>query len=150
MPVMWPGFSWHNLKKHKDPAPPPNSIPRLGGRFLWAQAYQFAADANINTIWMAQFDEVDEGTAIFKLAKDQSAVPEGTWLTLDADGESLPEDWYLKLAREAQKMLAGKIPLSKKIPIKPWELGNEWEVNPGNSTNTTSEVPTASPIKEIW
>ena len=68
MPVMWPGFSWFNLKSRasgsqnhdKVTSPEFNKIPRLGGRFMWAQAHQFVADANIKTIWMAMFDEVDE------------------------------------------------------------------------------------------
>ena len=60
MPIMWPGFSWHNLK---NAAQPINQIPRLGGDFMWRQAYNYVSHPNIETIWMAQFDEVDEGTA---------------------------------------------------------------------------------------
>lgn len=87
---------------------------------MWAQAYRYSSDDNINTIWMAQFDEVDEGTAIYKVAKDMSEVPDdGKWLTLDADGEALPRDWYLRLCGEAQKMLAGDIELSDTITISP-------------------------------
>ncbi|KAL7452106.1 hypothetical protein ACHAXS_000266 [Conticribra weissflogii] len=116
MPTMFPGFSWHNMNKDS----PINSIPRLGGNFMWAQAYRYVADKKINTIWMAQFDEVDEGTAIFKVAARQSEVPvDGNWLTLDADGQSLPSDWYLSLCGEAQKMLTKKIKLTSKIPIRP-------------------------------
>ena len=33
MPVLFPGFSWHNMKKDA----PQNMIPRLGGRFFWQQ-----------------------------------------------------------------------------------------------------------------
>jgi|EP00970_Alexandrium_tamarense_P012376 hypothetical protein len=120
MPTMWPGFSWHNLKHDKSPQPPINQIPRLGGEFMWSQAFKYAADANIKSIWMAQFDEVDEGTAIYKVAATQNDCPaEGEWLSLDADGVSLPSDWYLRLCGEAQKMLAGEIELSDSIPIKP-------------------------------
>lgn len=39
MPVIFPGFSWANLKK----GDPPNKIPRLGGRFLWRQAWNARA-----------------------------------------------------------------------------------------------------------
>ena len=60
MPTMWPGFSWHNVKKTRGVDSPVNSIPRIGGRLMWAQAYQYVADTAIKTIWMAQFDEVDE------------------------------------------------------------------------------------------
>jgi hypothetical protein len=31
----------------------------------------------------------------------------------------LPNDWYLRLCGEAQKMLQKKIKLTNKIPIKP-------------------------------
>ena len=33
LPVVFPGFSWHNMF----PTSPLNQIPRQGGRFLWAQ-----------------------------------------------------------------------------------------------------------------
>lgn len=117
MPTMWPGFSWHNLKGG---GPEVNEIPRQGGRFMWQQAYQYIKDDNISSIWMAQFDEVDEGTAIYKVAATQQEVPaEGKWLSLDADGTQLPNDWYLKLCGEAQKMMRGEIGLTDTIPISP-------------------------------
>ena len=123
LPTMWAGFSWHNLQKGKRPinaVPPINAIPRLGGDLLWSQAYRHVADPNVNSIWLAQFDEVDEGTAIFKVAASKSDLPvDGNWLALDADGMSVPSDWYLRLAGEAQSMLEGKTPLSRKIPIDP-------------------------------
>ncbi len=90
---------------------------------LWSQAYRHIADPNVNSIWLAQFDEVDEGTAIFKVAASKSDLPvNGNWLALDADGMSVPSDWYLRLAGKAQSMLEGKTPLSRKIPIDPDHL----------------------------
>lgn len=87
---------------------------------MWKQAYQYVADAKIRTIWMSNFDEVDEGTAIFKVVSNKNQVPvQGNWLALDADGQSLPVDWYLRLCGEAQKMLDGEIKLTSSIPIKP-------------------------------
>lgn len=120
MPTMWPGLSWNNLKSDLVPRPPINQIPRNGGDFMWKQAYQYVADAKIRTIWMSNFDEVDEGTAIFKVVSNKNQVPvQGNWLALDADGQSLPVDWYLRLCGEAQKMLDGEIKLTSSIPIKP-------------------------------
>ena len=87
---------------------------------MWRQAYMYAENENINTVWMAQFDEVDEGTAIYKVASTQNDVPaEGKWLSLDADGTSVPSDWYLRLCGEAQKMMHRKIELTDTIPIIP-------------------------------
>ena len=60
LPVVFPGFSWHNM--HGGPL---DQIPRLKGRFLWSQLVALKrADASM--IYVAMFDEVDEATAIFK------------------------------------------------------------------------------------
>jgi hypothetical protein len=54
------------------------------------------------------FDEVDEGTAMFKVAETARAAPvDAPFLNLDADGEAVPKDWYLRLAGEAQRVLGG-------------------------------------------
>jgi hypothetical protein len=115
MPVIFPGFSWSNLK----PGSKQNQIPRQGGRFLWSQAY--GAKANGATMLkIAMFDEVDEGTAMFKLAPKRSLAPEqGYWLTLDADGQDLPSDWYLRLAGDITAMFHGDKPLSAVMPANP-------------------------------
>ena len=92
MPTMYPGFSWHNLRKPIER--PINSIPRQGGQFLWKQAHGMISDPNIKTIWLAQFDELDEATAIFKVKAKQSDLPaKGNWIGLDVDGHDLPSDW---------------------------------------------------------
>ena len=114
LPVIYPGFSWHNLTGKK-----PNQIPRNKGQFLWDQAYN-AVSAGCNMIYVAMFDEVDEATAIYKVAPTSAQTPDqGFWLTLDADGYSLPSDWYLRLTGEVGKMLRKEIPVSSKLPIKP-------------------------------
>ncbi len=103
MPVVFPGFSWHNM----NPTAPINPIPRRGGRFYWHQIERALA-AGATMMYGAMFDEVDEGTAMFKLAPTRESVPAGVPIvTLDADGDRLPSDWYLQLAREAQHRLAG-------------------------------------------
>jgi hypothetical protein len=114
MPVVFPGFSWHNLKGGEY-----NQIPRRGGAFYWRQVYN-AERAGCTMIYGAMFDEMDEGTAMFKLAPTAAQLPvEGKFVPLDADGIKLPGDWYLKLANEAGKMLRGEIPLTNGVPIKP-------------------------------
>ena len=101
LPVVFPGFSWHNM----NPAAPSNRIPRGGGRFYWRQVGR-AVQAGSTMLYGAMFDEVDEGTAMFKIAATAQAAPaEVPLVTLDADGERLPSDWYLRLAREAQRAL---------------------------------------------
>ncbi len=102
MPVVFPGFSWHNM----NPTAPFNPIPRRGGRFYWHQIER-ALQAGTTMMYGAMFDEVDEGTAMFKLAPTRDTVPAGVPIvTLDADGQQLPSDWYLQLARQAQRRLS--------------------------------------------
>jgi hypothetical protein len=113
MPVVFPGFSWWNLKDDATF----NSKPRNGGKFLWRQFYN-AMDAGCNMVYVAMYDEVDEGTAIFKLVENDEQLPTtGRLIPLDYDGYELPSDWYLRLTGEATKMLRGEIDLTSIIPL---------------------------------
>jgi hypothetical protein len=101
MPVVFPGFSWHNMNR----TAAFNPIPRHGGHFFWRQVER-ALRARSTMLYGAMFDEVDEGTAMFKVAASRSEAPvERPVVTMDADGTPLPSDWYLRLAREAQRRL---------------------------------------------
>jgi hypothetical protein len=112
MPVIFPGFSWHNLNRDKSG----NEIPRLGGNFLWKQAYNAKA-AHAKFVKIAMFDEVNEGTAIFKaVSRRQDAPTPGYWLTLDADGQDLPSDWYLRITRQISCMFKDEIPSALSLP----------------------------------
>lgn len=51
------------------PTTPLNAIPRLQGRFFWSQITA-AKRAGADMLYVAMFDEVDEGTAIFKVTND--------------------------------------------------------------------------------
>jgi hypothetical protein len=116
MPVIFPGFSWHNLKNGLAAL---NQTPRRGGKFFWHQAYN-AVSMGVDMIYVAMYDEVNEGTAMFKIAENSSQLPTtGAFVPLNADGTALPSDWYLKLMGEATKMLRRQIPLTSTIPIAP-------------------------------
>lgn len=116
MPVCFPGFSWANIMEN---AALLNQIPRRGGNLLWRQAYNWL-DAGCDSLYVAMFDEVDEGTAIYKVLPTQDDLPStGLFLPLNADGETLPSDWYLRLTGEAGKALRGEIPLTTQRPIDP-------------------------------
>lgn len=116
VPLIFPGFSWYNLQQGQRSM---NGIPRLGGQFYWQQAFNVVR-AGATNIFTAMFDEVDEGTAILKCAPTQQDVPsEGRFLSLDADGERLPSDWYLRLAGEAGRMLRKESPTQQAIPVRP-------------------------------
>jgi len=106
MPVVFPGFSWHNMK----PEFPLNQIPRLKGDFLWTQ-FAECKRAGGTMIYLAMFDEMDEGTAIFKCT---SAVPVGESQFVDYEG--LPSDHYLWLTGMGARMLRGEIELTDDVP----------------------------------
>jgi hypothetical protein len=102
LPVIWPGFSWYNLNDG-----PKNARPRRGGNFFWTQANRVIS-GNAKSIYIAMFDEVDESTAMYKLAENDEQTPDQAyWLALDADGYDLPSDWYLRCAKLATEIVRG-------------------------------------------
>lgn len=102
LPVVFPGFSWRNM----NPGSRLNEIPRRGGRFFWSQV-EHALKAGSTMLYGAMFDETDEGTAMFKVAAGGPQAPADVpTVTLDMDDVPVPNDWYLRLAREAQLKLA--------------------------------------------
>ncbi len=117
MPVVFPGFSWSTWKPGGDP----NSIPRIGGEFVWHQAYNIV-DAGIEQMYFAMFDEYDEGTNYMKAATDWSMIPTDQYfVTLSADGIWVSSDFYLRLAGAATEMAKSGNP-SLAIPI-PYSQG---------------------------
>ena len=112
MPVVFPGFSWHNL----NPSAPVNQIPRDGGKLYWRQVYN-SLSAGVTMLYVAMFDEVDEGTAMFKIAPQKQLLPvQGTFLSLDIDGVALPSDFYLQLGGATGRAMRGELPLSPALP----------------------------------
>ncbi len=115
MPVIFPGFSWHNLFPDK----PVNQIPRQGGTFYWRQVAN-AVGAGVSMIYVAMFDELDEGTAMLKIVPSKSQLPaQGSFLSLDADGQTLPSDWYLRLGGATGRALRKEIPATAALPFSP-------------------------------
>jgi hypothetical protein len=110
LPVIFPGFSWHNLMQTRGQDRPVNEIPRRKGDFLWAQA---VADRNAGAsmLYVAMFDEIDEGTAIFKCT-DDPPVGESPFVKF----EGLPSDHYLWLTGQIGKMLRNEIPPTDTLP----------------------------------
>lgn len=110
LPVVFPGFSWHNLKRGAKL----DQIPRRKGEFLWAQ-YAAARDAGAVMVYQAMFDELDEGTAIFKCT-DTPPVGASRFLT----NEGLQSDHYLWLTGMGGKLIRGEIEPGK-MPERPAE-----------------------------
>jgi hypothetical protein len=102
VPCVYPGFSWYNLSKRRDPF---EAIPRLKGRFYWGMMTT-AIQSGAKMIYVAMFDEMDEGTAIFKCtSQPPQNQPPAKFLTY----EDLPSDHYLWLTGQAGRILRGEV-----------------------------------------
>ncbi len=108
LPVVFPGFSWHNMN-----GGPLNQIPRLQGRFLETQ-FHLAKEASVSMVYVAMFDEVDEGTAIFKCA---NVVPNGEKSQF-VTYEGLPSDFYLKLVGAGTRLIRGEPPVAGSLTLR--------------------------------
>jgi sugar phosphate isomerase/epimerase len=113
LPVAFPGFSWYNLQKSRRQEAKLESIPRLGGKFLWSQAIA-ARQSGSRSIYIAMFDEIDEGTAIFKTSQ-QPPVGEVPFVS----DPSTKSDHFLWLTGEIGKMLRGERAASSDMPARP-------------------------------
>jgi hypothetical protein len=99
LPVLFPGFSWKNMNGEET-----TGIRREGGRFLWRQ-FNATLAADNQSAYIAMFDEIDEGTAIFKCTNDPP-IGASKFLTY----EGLPSDHYLWICREGRRLLRGELP----------------------------------------
>jgi hypothetical protein len=87
-----------------------NQVPRLGGEFLWSQAVA-AKRGGAQMLYVAMFDEIDEGTAIMKVSQDPPAGKD-PFLTY----EGLPADYYLWLTGQIGRLMRGEIPATDALP----------------------------------
>jgi hypothetical protein len=106
LPVVFPGFSWHNMNPDK----PLNQIPRLRGEFLWSQ-FSAARKAGATMLYQAMFDELDEGTAIFKCS-NRPPVGDSKFVA----EEDLPSDHYLWLTGMGGRVLRGELAVTEQMP----------------------------------
>lgn len=102
VPLVFPGFSWGNLRM--DPAQY-NSIPRVKGEFLWRQVAG-AKITGAHSLYVAMFDEIDEGTSIFKCAREADLPLHGSRKFIGIEND-LASDYYLWLTGEAGKWVHG-------------------------------------------
>ncbi len=107
VPTVFPGVSWHNM----NPRSPQNQIPRNKGHFYWKQITG-AIKSGADMLYIAMFDEVDEGTAILKASKNPP-VGLSTFVTYE---DSIPNDYYLYLTGYAGRMLRKEVPLREVVP----------------------------------
>ncbi len=102
IPLVFPGFSWGNMNPDSDY----NSIPRLGGDFMWQQV-NGAIKSGSKSIYVAMFDEIDEATAIFKTMHEGNTPLNGDGRFIGID-PGLETDHYLWLTGQAAMWLRGE------------------------------------------
>lgn len=113
MPVSFPGFSWQNLMKTRGKDAALGAISRRGGRFLWSQLKGYQ-QAGASMLYVAMFDELDEGTAIMKWSNDP---PVGETRFLTEPG--IANDHYLWLTGMGGRLLNGGNVLERDgLPIR--------------------------------
>jgi len=116
VPIIYPGFSWRNLSlANPDLAryTAYGAIPRLGGQFYWDQMTTMIS-AGAEMIYVAMFDEIDEGTAIMKV----SDTPPNSDNAHFVGNDGVPSDHYLWLTGQGAKMLRHEIPLKLEMPMR--------------------------------
>src|SRR5437667_4903449 len=97
-------------------------------------------------LYGAMFDEIDEGTALYKLAptmNESPAVPATNYyqfFALNVDGESLPNDWYLRVTGQGTHAAHLDNPLSSFLPITPTNSISLLSPNGGNTWTSGTPV----------
>lgn len=98
MPVLYPGFSMANQSRvNGQPRELLNKIPRRCGKFMQLQAHAYIL-AGAQMLYGAMFDEVDEGTALFKVVALRANLPsQPNLVPLDDRDCHVESDFYLRL-----------------------------------------------------
>ena len=116
VPIVYAGFSWHNLSKSRPGLARHTAygaIPRLGGRFYWDLIHS-AITAGAEMLYVAMFDEIDEGTAIIPVSDNPPESEDYHFV----DNDGMPGDHYLWLTGTAGQVLRREIPNTPDIPAR--------------------------------
>ena len=92
---------------------------RLHGDLMWHEFYN-AVRAHPQGIYIAMFDEYNEGNQIAKTAESAAFLPtNSSFFALDEDGTACWSDYYLRLTGDGGRMLKGEIALTATRPTPP-------------------------------
>ncbi len=109
VPVVYPGFSRYNMLKRVDDG---SFRPRNKGSFFWMQVSR-SLQVGAEMLFLAQFDEMDEGTQFFKCVRPAPAGSPSKFQTYESDVQN---DHYLWLAGESGRMLRGEKTWTTTLP----------------------------------
>jgi hypothetical protein len=116
------------------PVPPALPVvPRRNGNFLWEQFVAASKTGVINSVFVAMFDEINEGTEIMKVT--DTPPTQAAFLTF----EGATNDYYMRLVSLGEKMLRNGTPVPATIPISPFDQNKWYSIKnkaSGSSLNT--------------
>ncbi|MEQ9305240.1 MAG: T9SS type A sorting domain-containing protein, partial [Marinoscillum sp.] len=122
MPVLWPGFSWYNLKNNGTF----EHHPRNQGALFWGQVFnaknKFNNYNNLKhnaSLYIAMFDEFDEATAIMKAASRPDMLPPNPNDAQLLRYQGVESDFYLRLVKDAREVLKGSKCPQANVPTNP-------------------------------
>lgn len=111
LPLAFPGFSWKNMN-----GPRSTEIQRNRGAFFWQQIAG-AKKMGARMLYIAMFDEMNEGTSIFKVAT-KSQVPENGDGYFHGIDDDLGSDYYLWLTGQASRWFKGGQEYTDQVPVR--------------------------------
>ena len=115
VPLVFPGFTWGNLRKDPNLY---NQIPREQGDFFWKQIVGAKA-SGAKSLYVAMFDEVDEGTAIYKVSRQNNVPLNGNdrFMFVGIEDDLTP-DYYLWLTGQAANWFHAKGSYGETKPVR--------------------------------
>lgn len=104
------------------PTPPAGpTVPRRMGNYLWEQFVRASQIGGISSVFVAMFDEINEGTQILKI--DIHPPVNAPFLTYDG----ATSDYYLRLVGVGARLLKEGKPIAHTIPISPFDPGHWYQ-----------------------
>ena len=114
MPVIWPGLSNGNMSLVRTNYRGDHDlVSRNDGHFFWQQAAMIKS-LDIDMLYINSLDDLNEGTAIYKLISNASELPQlgavekadgYQLLAFGKDGLEEPSDWYLKMSQKMGRII---------------------------------------------
>lgn len=98
------------------------TVPRRMGNYLWEQFVAASKTGVINSVFVAMFDEINEGTQIMKVTN----YPPTQFPFLTYHGAT--SDYYLRLVGVGGRMLKKHIPIPDVIPISPFDAAKWYKI----------------------
>jgi hypothetical protein len=117
------------------PTPPAAPVvPRRTGNYLWEQFIAASKTGTINSVFVAMFDEINEGTQIMKI--ENHPPTQAPFLTYDG----ATSDYYLRLVGAGAKLLKAHAAITPVIPISPFDAAKSYRIKSRTTGAVLNEV----------